>query len=184
MFRAVDHYVSPHEALQSALREHHYPPGRYDLIVMCNFLTTEQITATFATEIGQLANSLTPGGVLLVLGGASPKHEPIYTHLSSIVGESGSTRPVLVLDETLQAHSDLLTRAEVALQIVDDLGYVDRLALDAFDQIRGQLPRDVRDLYAAKVRFPQFKVVAYKNQWQRRRNRQRKMARSTGPRSV
>jgi hypothetical protein len=158
-------------ARDQALRGHNYPPGAIDLIVMCNFLTHSDMTSQFAEEISLLAYSLTPGGVLLALGSASPEYDVIFEKLHHLVTRAGRVKPISISDGPIKSHSDLRVRAIVEEQIVDCLRRCERGALSAFDEIRKQLPRDVRIPGSKPLTFPDFRVSAFKSEGVRPRGR-------------
>lgn len=66
-------------ARQLAYQERNYSPGAYDIIAVPYLLTNLNITNLFRTELRSLAQSLTPGGVLLVLGGSGPCYDDIFS---------------------------------------------------------------------------------------------------------
>jgi hypothetical protein len=166
-----DEYLSDRDARGIALQERAYPPGAYDVIVMCNFLTTEEITANFSVEIGDLARNLTPGGVLVVLGSSAKRYDAIYAQLDTIIAEAARLRRVAVFDGPVKAHPDSRVQRIVSEQLIGGLDRARRLAPEAFATIRQQLKPDVRGLDAAAVQFPRFNVLAFKNEGRRPRGR-------------
>lgn len=62
--QAWDQHVEPEEARSQAIASRNYPPGAIDVIIMCNFITEIEMTVAFARELADLADSLTPGGVV------------------------------------------------------------------------------------------------------------------------
>ena len=87
-FERSGEYISIHAARQLGLEEGAHPPSAYDMIIMCNFLTNTKITRQFEAEIGELARSLTPGGLLVVLGGQGGEYPKIYEKLYDIMNAS------------------------------------------------------------------------------------------------
>ncbi|MGY5883432.1 hypothetical protein [Modestobacter lacusdianchii] len=163
-----DEGLSDQTTREWAMRDSSYPPGAYDLIVMCNFLTTMQITEAFASEIHTLARSLTPGGVLLVLGSANRRYDPLWAHLEAVVND-GARAPINVLQTTLDGHSDPSIHNTIATDIIKGLSHLQRLAPETFAGIADNLPSDTRSLESQAVRFPSFRICAFKDE--RRRGR-------------
>ena len=160
-------YVSLHTARQFALDDGVYPPSAYDLVVMCNFLTNEEITDRFQAEIRAITRSLTPGGLFVVLGSAGSQYAPVYEKLQRIVATS-RLRRLRKFDQPLRAHVDEWNRRLIGSQIRGDVAFSSSMAPLAFSEIMGKLPKDVVDL-AREIDFPQFRVHAWKNEWFRRR---------------
>jgi hypothetical protein len=75
------------------------------LIILCNFLTEAEMMRTFADELAGLADSLTPGGILLILGSQAANYDAIFDDLSSLITRSGKVRPLFRLDR-VAAHPD------------------------------------------------------------------------------
>lgn len=186
-FDRSDEYLSDRDAHQLALASGAYPPSAYDLIVMCNFLTNTSFATDFETEIRELAYSLTPGGVLLILGATSGVYPQVYAQLNRLVT---SARPKLkqVLNAELGVHeNDSLTRRRVATQIIKTLKHLEQQAPAEFAAVRQELPKDVRNLDMTKVRFGRFTVRAYKREGggafsvrERRRMDRRRAERAAG----
>ena len=70
-------------------------PSAYDLVIMCNFLTAEDSVHNFDTELRKLASSLTPGGLIIVIGrppyGKRNKYTRIWSELRTMMRESRLT---------------------------------------------------------------------------------------------
>lgn len=115
-FDRSDEYVSKQAARQFALDDGDYPPGAYDLIIMCNFLTNEKITQRFEAEIREIARSLSPGGLFIVLGGVGKLYPAIYKKLRDIVASS-QLRPLAHFDVPLQFQVDEWQSRIVGAQI-------------------------------------------------------------------
>jgi SAM-dependent methyltransferase len=164
-FDRDDEYLSDQHARQLALESGAYPPSAYDLIVMCNFLTNTNFATDFAVEIRELADSLTPGGILLVLGATGGLYPQVYAQLDRLVIGSGRPKPKLVLKAELEIHeNDSLTRRRVAAQIIKTLNYLEEHAPAEFAAVRPELPKDVQHLDVTEVRFGRFAVRAYKRE--------------------
>jgi hypothetical protein len=84
-FERGDDDISMHTARQFAMEDGNYPPSAYDFMVMCNFLTNNNITEKFATEIALLSTALTPGGLLIAIGAVGRQYPAVYARLDTIV---------------------------------------------------------------------------------------------------
>jgi hypothetical protein len=165
-----DEYVEPSQAQSQAIASHEYPPGGIDLIVLCNFLTETEMTRTFSDELAGLADSLTPGGILMVLGSQDASYDAIFNDLSSIITRSGKVRALFRLDRVV-AHPDPRVHEVVSNQIVACLLHCKLKAPDVFSAICGSLPRDVRGLGEMPIKFPEFRAAVFKWEGQRPRGR-------------
>jgi hypothetical protein len=167
---AWDEYLDPSEARSQAVASGSYPPGAMDLIILCNFLTEAEMTATFADEIEKLADSLTPGGILLALGSQDATYDEIFSNLNSLITRSGRVRSVFTLDQ-VAAHPDPRVHNVVSQQIVACLLHLQSVTPDSFSTIRKSLPPDVRRPGERPIEFPEFRAVAFK--WEGRQPRGR-----------
>jgi hypothetical protein len=167
---AWDEYLEPSQAQSQAIASQDYPPGAIDLIILCNFLTEAEMTRTFADELAGLADSLTPGGILLILGSQAASYDAIFDDLSSLITRSGRVRPLFRLDR-VAAHPDPRVYEVVSNQIVACLLHCKLTAPDAFSDICKSLPRDVRGLGEMPIEFPEFRSAVFKWEGQRPRGR-------------
>jgi SAM-dependent methyltransferase len=158
--------ISENAARQLALEDGFYPPSAYDLIIMCNFLTNVTFTERFEAEISELARSLTPGGLLIVLGGVGRDYPEIYEKLRGII-EASRLRSLNGFDEPLNAQAEDWQRRLVSAQIRGDVAFASAMAQQAFISIASKLPADIVGLEQI-VSFPRFRVHAWKNEWRRR----------------
>lgn len=148
-------------------------PSAYDLVVMCNFLTTKDSVKDFRTELRQLASSLTPGGLLIVIGappyGKTSKYTLIWSELRALMRDArltqlkGFERPIPANQKPEWATVIRQQRQE----ILDELRDIDAL------------PAEVADLQATNP-FPQFQAFIWKNQRPARKGRRRRRANSAG----
>jgi hypothetical protein len=129
--------------------------------VMCNFLTTTSMTAQFELEITGLARSLTPGGLLLVLGGTGEPYPMIYQAIDDATAPAHVT---LVLDDVLRAQGDEQARRITADRIVSCLRYLKEGAPAAYAGVQMDLPRNVWTLDPARLTFPSFQMRVYKRE--------------------
>ncbi|WP_326723933.1 MULTISPECIES: hypothetical protein [unclassified Streptomyces] len=132
-------------------------PSVYDLVVMCNFLTTEDSIRNFRTELRQLASSLTPGGLLIALGhhayGKNNKYTRIWSDLRMLMAGTGLTE-LNGLEKPITANSNPKWAKMIRRQrqvILDELRSVDAL------------PVELSDLQETD-RFPSFQALVWKNQ--------------------
>lgn len=167
---AWDEYLEPSKALAQAVASHDYPPGAVDLIILCNFLTEAEMTQTFASELTRLADSLTPGGILLILGSQAASYDTIFDDLHALITRSGKVRPLFRLDR-VAAHPDPQVYEIVSNQILTCLQHCELMAPDAFSAIRKSLPRDVRGLGEMPIDFPEFRAAVFKWEGQRPQGR-------------
>lgn len=158
--------ISAHTARQFALEDGAYPPSAYDLIIMCNFLTNTKLTQQFETEIDELARSLTPGGLLVILGGQGGEYPAIYERLYGIIRAS-RLRQLVGFDEPLQAQATDCQRRLVSAQIRSDVAFASAMAQETFMSVASELPTDIVMINQV-VSFPRFRVHVWKNEWKRR----------------
>jgi hypothetical protein len=128
---------------------------------MCNFLTNTSFTARFQSEIAGLARSLTPGGVLLVLGGTGRQYPVIYEALDRAVASAHLAR---VVNEDLRAQCEPMARRIAAGQIVSCLRHLKERAPEAYSTVQDGLHKDVHALDPERLHFPHFHVRAYKRE--------------------
>lgn len=179
--QADDGYLPMAEAQQLTWRPHVGLPSAYDLIVMCNFLTTTAFTTSFTAELRELARSLTPGGILLVLGAVGGNYPKVYSQLDHLVTGPGSPGLKSVIDARMRAHVDPVASRLVATHIIQTLSHLERANPTEFDAVRPSLAPDVRQLDVEDVEFPEFAIRAFKREgstalspserrrWERRR---------------
>lgn len=168
-FERSDDDTSMHTARQFAIEDGSYPPSAYDLIVMCNFLTDTEITEKFAAEIELLATSLSPGGLLIVIGAMGGRYPAVYTRLDTFLMQT-RLRPLDGFTHPIQAHTDERQRNLISAQIRGDVAFSSALVPASFTKAQNRLPEDVTNL-GQPIRFPQFQVRAWKNEWQRKTTR-------------
>jgi hypothetical protein len=119
----------------------------------------------------------------LVLGSADDRYEEVY----SAVDELATRRPghrlkrVLAEFDPLPAQASEVTRNLVANGLIRDLSMLKRSAPDAFAAVRPKLPRDVGPLDPAKLRFPEFRIRAYKREGARAFTAREKRRRARPP---
>jgi hypothetical protein len=132
-------------------------PSAYDLVFASNFLTRSETIDEFRDELSDLARSLTPGGLLVALGGTSAKYEKIWSEAESLM-RGANVAPVREVDNVLQSHPDPERRQVILRQLI-----ADRNRLRDSGAV---LPRWMEELNS-REKFPSFRVKA----WQRRTGR-------------
>jgi hypothetical protein len=165
-----DEYLEPSHAQNQAIASQDYPPGAIDLIILCNFLTETEMTRTFADELEGLADSLTPGGILLVIGSQDKAYDAIFNELSSLITQSGRVQSIFRLDR-VASHPDPKVHEIVSSQIVDCLLRCASKAPGIFSLVSESLPADVRRPGEVPIKFPDFRVAAFKCEGKRPRGR-------------
>jgi hypothetical protein len=159
-----DERLGRQEARAEAIRGRAYPPGAVDLIVICNFLTFSAMTEYFAREIELLADSLTPGGVLVAVGSSRSGYNSIFEELTQLVTRSGRVTPLSVSNGPFRAHADAQAHEVVEDAIVACLRHCEGVAPDVFDDIRSLLHPEVRNPGSRRLTFPSFRVAAFRSQ--------------------
>jgi hypothetical protein len=145
-------------------------PSAYDLVVVCNFLTTEDSVKDFRTDLRQLASSLTPGGLLIVIGHPyGKKYTRIWSELRALMRDAGLTQ-LGGFEEPIPANQ----KPEWATVIREQ-------RQEILDELRGidALPAEVVDLRATNP-FTPFQALIWKNQRPARKGRRRRRANSAG----
>jgi hypothetical protein len=175
---AWDEYLEPVQARSQAIDTHDYPPGAIDLIILCNFLTEAAMTRVFADELAHLADSLTPGGVLLVLGSQAAAYDEIFNDFRTLATRSGRVRTLFELDR-VAPHRDPRVHEAVSKQIVACLLHLQSLAPETFSAVHMALPSDVQRPGETPLTFPVFRASAFKHEGRQPRGRWGR--RETGP---
>lgn len=150
------------EARSQVGSSHSGPPGAIDLIIVCNFLTETSMTTQFESEIAELARSLTPGGVLMMIGSASDDYDEIFDSLDAIFQRARTVKRLTPRRQLVRVHSNLRERVTQALATI--LRTIEAGDSGAFDSVRDQLPRDVRHPGSTPINLPRFRLALYKNE--------------------
>ena len=100
------------------------PPSAYDLIIVANFVTNDEMLQALKPDIQVLARSLVPGGVLLTLSAPGKKYKLLWDQFSEIARRARLDHEV---DEVLSAHRDPAVHAQVAGATITALRHLDRL---------------------------------------------------------
>lgn len=182
----ADYCLGDREARELALETGTHPPSAYDLIVMCNFLTQSEMTSDLAAELSELSNSLTPGGILMVLGSASERYDRVYAAIDQLAtGRPGHPLKRVLTDlAPIPAQASQVARDLVANGLVRDLSMLRQRSTEAFDAVRRELPGDVQSLDSEQLEFPSFHLRAYKREGPQAftAREKRRMARQKPPR--
>ncbi|SEB25127.1 hypothetical protein [Variovorax sp. YR216] len=160
-FSAADEHITRKAASRMAYQEGGSPPSAYDLVFMCNFLTQPSMTDGFRSELHGLARALTPGGVLVVMGGTGVQYPAIYEAVRSIALKAGLTEisPTDVIDANLGPHRDIVC-AHVRENVESALADCDE---EERADIRSKLPTDLRNPKAEFV-LPKYQALIFVNQ--------------------
>jgi hypothetical protein len=140
------------------------PPSKFDLIVIANFLTNEDMAQSFAGKIEELAKSLTPGGVLLFLGGIGRAYPAIWAGLQR-GRHVAALKCVLDLEE--EAHAEDLARLRVSRAVVETVHYLRDLAPEEYARTSDRLPADVVAGDPRALTFPRYRILAFKREGRR-----------------
>ncbi|MEU5348293.1 hypothetical protein AB0H18_47220 [Streptomyces sp. NPDC020766] len=146
--------ISRASARQWAQEEGVHVPSAYDLIVMSNFLTDPQAAKRFSKEIRRLASSLTPGGLIVVLGGQARFYEGLWADLGRLLGGAGLT-PLKAFDNPIPSRHDSRWAEQIQAQRHRDL--------EAIRRDGGTLPRSLENT-DEPYRIREFSALVWKNQ--------------------
>jgi ribosomal protein RSM22 (predicted rRNA methylase) len=154
----ADEPISLKAAFRMAYQNGGSAPSAYDLVFMCNFLTQTAMTQQFGDELKKISRALTPGGVLVVMGGTGRQYPAIYEEVCNIASDARLTdiSPTNVFDANLSPHLQIVCehmRSNVAAALAN---CPDKERLD----IRSRLPED---LWNPDVEFvlPKYQVLAF-----------------------
>ncbi|MBA1147845.1 hypothetical protein H0Z60_12385 [Ectothiorhodospiraceae bacterium WFHF3C12] len=168
-FDQADEWISDSQARESAYAEGVEQPSAYDLVLLSNFLTSTSMTELFETELRRLGRSLTPGGVLIVLGGTGGDYPEIYSRLRAAC--TSERLKDISPPEPMQAGANYEYLALVAKHT---RGVVELAFFECPPEIQAaaskQLPEDlVND--NERYRLPRFRVLVHVKQGPPRQKR-------------
>lgn len=156
--------IDPQRARKIAHEEPLTIPSAYAIALMTNFLTTTDALPKFHEAIRRLmAGALVPGGIVLVLGGASSKYAEIYEQLDRIAINSG-LRVMGGFDEPIQAgiRPDELEAVKVVNRhIWATLATRANNVPEIERELRSMKAGDVFD-ESLQFRLPRFRVRVYR----------------------
>jgi len=160
-----DEWISSEAAWELAYQEEAPVPSAYDLIVLCNFLTNTVMTDQLRTELHGIIRSLTPGGVLLVLGGIGGDYPSIYAEVTTMA----QTAQLAIIDgfaEPIIANPDPIRRGLIRDQVRGDVARLAGLSPDAWKGVHEFFWRRARDVVDDSIPFelPSFQLLAFRRQ--------------------
>jgi hypothetical protein len=118
------------------------------------------MTDDFAAEITNLARSLTPGGVLLVLGAKGGYYPAIYERLERLLDRPGIDR--IAAPSELRAHSDSSLASIVEDGLRNQMAVLADAAPSAFREVGDQLPMSLTRPNEPFT-WPRFRMLAWRN---------------------
>jgi hypothetical protein len=155
-----DEYISDHEAMGQAYASEANRPSAYDIIVMCNFLTNPSMAEQLRAEVEQLGNSLTPGGVLLILGGVGRHYPAIYKQVQDLL----TKRLLPVMDEEMEANDEPWARSLIACQQREAVEFLRQAChKGSWNKVQHRLPRDLLDSQLP-FSLPRFRALLFKRE--------------------
>ncbi len=178
-FDEIDQPISDAIARQMAYDKGAPQPSAYDMIFLCNFLTQPSMSETFDLELRRLAFSLTPGGLMVVLGGTGPKYTKLHAAVKAI-GDTARLRDVSPQD-ALEANANPEALALVAEHVRENVKWaVENCPAERRGAIVQALPKDLVD-DALRFRLPKFRALVFvrtgPSSRQRRRDRHKRAGR-------
>ncbi len=160
-----DEWINSEAAWVLAHQEEAAVPSAYDLIVLCNFLTNTVMTDQLRTELHGIIRSLTPGGVLLVLGGTGGDYPSIYAEVTAIA-QTAHLAVIQGFAEPIIANPDPIRRGLIRDQIRGGVARLAGLAPDTWKGVHEFFWRRARDVVDDSIPFelPSFQVLAFRRQ--------------------
>ena len=170
-------YIAQSTARQMAYEQGADEPSAYDLVILCNFLTQHEMVSRFDRELRALMSSLTPGGLLIVMGGIGAPYPELYSTLRAMAAAAR------LLDvspaESFNANNSPELLSIVGAHVRENvmLG-LSQCSPEVREAILSQLPRDVVD-NNIPFKLPRFQGLIFVNQGPSSRER-RKRGRALG----
>jgi hypothetical protein len=165
----VDEPISDARARQMAYEEGVLEPSAYDMIFLCNFLTQQSMTEIFELELRRLAFSLTPGGLLIVIGGTGGGYPAIYSKIRTIAATAKlcDVSP----KEVFQANAESRALSLIADHIRENVRFA---IMNCPTLVRSavieSLPKDLVD-DKLQFRLPKFQALIFVRQGPPRRKK-------------
>lgn len=122
------------------------PPSAYDIIIVANFVTNDDMFQALRADLHSLARSLVPGGVLLTLSACGSKYQRLWDQFAELANEARLDHEV---DQVLQAHDDPAVHTQVAGATISALRHLNSLAPDALGAAPIPPPRQGRSRHRA-----------------------------------
>lgn len=165
-FDSADEYMSHASAFRMAYSESVRTPSAYDLVFMCNFLTQEDMTKQFEEELHTLANSLTPGGVLIVMGGTGRHYPAIYDEVRRIASQTRlrDISPEALFDPNVSPQFEIV-KTHVLSNVAGALGLCNVAERDDLHQA---LPADLT-VATEEFKLPKYRALVFVRQGKVRR---------------
>lgn len=161
-FDDADEPISDATAWQMAYEEGVAEPSAYDLVFLCNFLTQQSMTKRFELELRRLAFSLTPGGLLIVIGGTGDSYPELYSKVRAIAA-TAKLRDASP-KEAFQANADSGYLSLIADHVCENVKFaIMNCPLEVRSVAVEALPKDLLD-DKVLFRLPKFQASVFVRQ--------------------
>ena len=169
-FDRADEAISRATALNLAYQQGISRPSAYDLIFVPYFLTQADVPQSLHSELRALMQSLTPGGVLVVMSATRAQYPEIRSAIEQLAQRTALTD--VSPAEPMKANADPARRVTVASQVRETVATIRAMCppehLGAFQR----LPPAATDP-SRTFTLPEFRTLAFVNQ-----NKQKRPGRS------
>jgi ribosomal protein RSM22 (predicted rRNA methylase) len=162
-------WVSDASARQMAYEEGVLEPSAYDMVFLCNFLTQQSMTEKFELELRRLAFSLTPGGLLIVIGGTGGSYPAIYSKIRTIA----ATAKLLDVSpkEVFQANAEPRSLSLIADHVRENVKFaLSECPTQVRTAVMESLPKDLVD-DNRELKLPKFQALIFVRQGPPRRKK-------------
>jgi hypothetical protein len=178
-FDQADEWISDAAARQLAYEEGVQEPSAYDMIFLCNFLTHPLMSESFEAELHRLAWSLTPGGILVILGSTGRSYPEVFANVRAIAARAQLLE--VSPKEPFAANPDPEFLALVAEHVRKNVRWaLEGAPAGVRSDVAAGLPGDVVNS-TVRFRLPNFRAVVFVRQGPlRRRNTKRTRRRDRG----
>ncbi|HLP62751.1 MAG TPA: hypothetical protein VK186_28190 [Candidatus Deferrimicrobium sp.] len=158
----ADEYLPDAAIRRLAYQEGVSEPSAYDYIFICNFLSRLDMIDRFETEILHLAYSLTPGGLLIVIGAVGSKYQTIYKKIRQLTAKANLLE--ISPPDSMQSNTDVERFSLVAQHVRTNVAFfLSRCTAATRAEISGQLPRDITsNTYSFSL--PRFQALIFVRQ--------------------
>lgn len=160
-FALADESISLRSSYRMAVGDGIRVSSAYDFVFMCNFLTQQSMTKHFSGELARISRSLTPGGVLVVMGGTGTQYPPIYEEVQKIALKARLTEisPSKAFSPDRGPHLDVV-RDHVRKNAAAALSECDEKLRS---ELCARLPADLWDT-TKTFSLPRFQALIFVNQ--------------------
>lgn len=169
-FEDADEWISDAAARQMAYEQGVPEPSAYDMVFLCNFLTQPSMPERFGLELRRLGFSLTPGGLLIVLGATGGTYPDLYSKVRAIA----ATAKLLDVSppRPFAANADSASLALVAEHVRDNVKWaISNSPARVRSVVVRALPKDLMD-DTVRFQLPKFHALVFVRQGPpHRRNR-------------